>query len=159
MLLFFLLFPIMSFSHIIMDDVATVEKFNFSFPTVCNKMVSHESPLIEIVSGTALDCMGREVSVAEFCDRELAADPYYIRAYVDKEKKQVVCQTGKKVLFKYLCVKLTDKKFCNNEAQKNCLALKEKLAKRLELIHASQVKNDKGVNQLNCFYEAQTLNK
>ena len=36
--------------------------------------------------------------------KKMVTDPYYLRAYIDKEKREVVCQSGKKVLFKYLCV-------------------------------------------------------
>jgi hypothetical protein len=103
--------------------------------------------------------MGQKIEVGDFCDRELAADPYYIRAFVDRENKQVVCHSGKKVLFKYLCVKLSDREICNAEAKKNCLNFGEKLAKRLDLVHSSQIKNEKGISQLNCFYESLPLNE
>ncbi len=98
--------------------------------------------------------MGKQVEVGTFCDKEFAADPYYIRAYVDKEKKEVICQSGKKVLFKYQCVKLTDRQICGEDPKKSCMVMKEKLAKRLDLVHASKIKNEKGIPQLNCFFES-----
>lgn len=153
MFLILFLLPLISLSHVIQDDVSVVEKVPFSLEMVCRKMFPDDSPLIDIVSGTTIDCMGRKVEVGQFCDRAMATDPYYIRAWVDKEKKQVICESGKKVLFKYLCVKLQDRQICNGRARESCLILREKIAKRLELVHSSEVKNEKGIKQLNCFFE------
>lgn len=155
--LFILLSAPLLYAHVIQDNVATTHKERFSLSTVCQKMVTHESPLIDIVSGTVIDCMGKKVKVDGFCDKEMAADPYYIRAYVDRDAKQVVCHSGRKVLFKYLCVKRSDAQYCEGKAQSRCLDLKQKLAKRLDLVHASFVKNEKGIKQLNCFYESLPL--
>lgn len=152
-----LLFSILSFANVIQDDVATTEKNPFSFKYVCQKMVTHESPLIEVASGTELDCMGKKVSVSHFCDKEMAADPYYLRAYIKRETKEVVCHSGKKVLFKYRCVKSADRHLCEDEAKKSCAFIKEKLAKRLDLVHASQTKTEKGIKELNCYFESLPL--
>ena len=152
-----LLLPLFAFSNVIQDDVSTTDKIRFSFKTVCQKMVTHESPLIEIVSGTIIDCMGKKVEVGNFCDKELAADPYYLRAYVDRESKEVVCHSGKKVLFKYQCVKLSDRILCEAKAQASCNQMKQKLAKRLDLVHASIIKNEKGIKELNCYFESLPL--
>jgi hypothetical protein len=152
-----LLLPLFAFSNVIQDDVSTTDKFRFPFKTVCQKMVTHESPLIEIVSGTVIDCMGKKVDVGNFCDKEMAADPYYLRAYVDRESKEVVCHSGKKVLFKYQCVKLSDRILCDSKAQASCQQMKQKLAKRLDLVHASIIKNEKGIKELNCYFESLPL--
>ena len=152
-----LLLPLFAFSNVIQDDVSTTDKFRFSFKTVCQKMVTHESPLIEIVSGTVIDCMGKKIDVGNFCDKEMAADPYYLRAYVDRESKEVVCHSGKKVLFKYQCVKLSDRILCDSKALASCQQMKQKLAKRLDLVHASIIKNEKGIKELNCYFESLPL--
>ncbi len=155
---FILLFiPLFSFASVVQDDVSTTEKVPFPFKTVCSKMVSHESPLIEVVSGTELDCMGKKVDVGVFCDKELAADPYYLRAYVDRDQKEVVCHSGKKVILKYQCVTLKDRKFCDYTAKASCGLMKEKLAKRLDMVHSSITKNDKGIKELNCYFESLPL--
>lgn len=120
-------------------------------------MFTHESPLIDAVSGTELDCMGKKVKVGDYCEKVTAADPYYLRAYVDKEKREVVCVSGKKVLFKYQCVKLSDKALCSGEAKNSCKYIQKKLARRLDLVHASFVKSEKGIKQLNCFFESLPL--
>ena len=157
MILFFLLFPLMGLTHIIQDDVSITEKSQHSFKYVCSKSGYHDSPLIDYVSGTKLDCMSRKVEVGEFCEKEKASDPYYLRAYVDKNKQEIVCVSGKKVLFKYLCVKVSDSAMCSSESKKACAHIKEKLAKRLDLIHSSFVTNEKGIKQLNCFFESRPL--
>jgi hypothetical protein len=157
MIFAFLFLPLFSIAGVIQDDVATTDKFRFSFKTVCEKMVTHEAPLIDAISGTELDCMGKKIEVGNFCDKELAADPYYLRAFIDKEKREVVCHSGKKVLFKYLCVKLSDKDLCNKEAKVSCTTIQKKLAKRLDMVHFSFTKNEKGIKQLNCYFESLPL--
>jgi hypothetical protein len=151
------LFPILAFAHIIQDDVSVTEKSRHSFKYVCSKSGFPDSPLIEATSGTKLDCMSKKVEAGDFCDKELAADPYYLRGYIDKEKQEVVCVSGKKVLFKYLCVKLSDRELCSALPSKACAHIKGKLAHRLDIVHSSFVTNPKGIKQLNCFFESLPL--
>jgi pyruvate kinase len=103
--------------------------------------------------------MGKKVNVGSFCEKELAADPYYLRGYLDKDSSEAVCVSGKKVLFKYLCVKISDKALCSQEAKSSCEFIQSKLAKRLDMVHASFVKNEKGIKQLNCFFESLPLSE
>ena len=117
-------------------------------------MVAHESPLIEVVSGNEIDCMGKKIEVGLFCEKMLAQDPYYLRGYVDAENHEVICHSGKKVLFKYQCVKFTDKKICGTDAKMSCKDIQQKLAKRLDLIHFSFTKSEKGIRELNCYFES-----
>jgi hypothetical protein len=152
-----LLLPLFSFAHIIQDDVAVSEKSRHSLKSVCSMMVAHDSPLIEIVSGTELDCFGKKVQTGAYCEKVKATDPYYLRSYVDKETQEVVCVSGKKVLFKYLCVKISDRNLCSQEAKDSCQFIQQKLAKRLDMVHSSFVKNEKGIRQLNCFFESLPL--
>jgi hypothetical protein len=148
-----LIFSAFVHAHVIQDDVSVTERSSFSFAHVCSKMVTHEAPLIDAVSGTELDCMGKRVNVADFCEKEMAADPYYLRGSVSKTKKEVVCVSGKKVLFKYLCVKKTDAQYCGSSAKESCEVIQKKLARRLDMVHFSYTQNDKGIKQLNCFFE------
>ncbi len=159
MIFAFLFLPFLSFAHVVSDDVNVTEKSPFSFKTVCRKMVSHEAPLVDYVSGTEIDCMGKKVKAADFCEKELASDPYYLRAYVDPKESQVVCVSGKKVVFKYLCVKFADKELCTPEAKGSCKVIQEKLARRLDLVHSSYTRNEKGIRQLNCYFESLPLKK
>ena len=157
MVYLFLILSNFAFSNVVQDDVSTIDRIRFSLKAVCQKMVEHESPLIEIVSGTELECMGKKVNVGIFCDKEMAADPYYLRAYVDQESKEVVCHSGKKVIFKFQCVKLKDKKLCESSAKASCEQIKVKLAKRLDTVHSSFTKNEKGIKELNCYFESLPL--
>ncbi len=103
--------------------------------------------------------MGKKVKASDFCEKTMATDPYYLRASFDEDTKEAVCVSGKKVLFKYLCVKLTDKELCSREAKDSCKVIREKLAKRLDNVHASFTKNEKGIKQLNCYYESPGIEK
>lgn len=152
-----LLIPFLAFAHIVQDDVSVTEKTRHSLKQVCTKMGFVDSPLIEIVSGTKIDCMGRKVEAGDFCEKVMAADPYYLRAYIDRDKNEVICVSGKKVLFKYQCVKLSDKAMCSQEAKVSCTYIQKKLARRLDMVHASFVRNEKGIKQLNCFFESLPL--
>lgn len=156
-MILFLLLPLTSLANVIQDDVAIVEKTRHSFKTVCIKSGYPDSPLIEVVNGTTLDCMSKKVDVAEFCDKEHVRDPYYLRGLIDQAKQEVVCVSGKKVLFKYQCVKLTDKALCSQDAKFACTYIQKKLARRLDIVHSSFVNNEKGIKQLNCFYESLPL--
>lgn len=152
-----LLFPFLAIAHIVQDDVSVSEKTRHSLKQVCTKMGHVDSPLIEVDSGTQIDCMSKKVDVGTFCEKEMAADPYYLRAYIDKEKNEVVCVSGKKVIFKYLCVKISDKAMCSGEAKPACEFIQKKLARRLDMVHSSFVRNEKGIKQLNCFFESLPL--
>jgi hypothetical protein len=110
--------------------------------------------LIDAVSGTELDCMGKKVAASEFCEKVLAHDPYYLRAYVDAATKEVVCLSGKRVVFKFQCVRRTHAELCAASAKVACEEMKSKLAHRLELVHSSHTRTDKGIKELNCYFEA-----
>lgn len=91
--------------------------------------------------------MGKKVKVDAFCDEKEAGNPYYIRAFVDKETKQVKCQSARRVRIHYKCLK-NDKKYCK-DAEVGCFLFKEQLAKRLKLVHNSL--GDDGI--LKCYFD------
>lgn len=156
MAIFFFLISF-AYAGVVRDEVAITDKVNFSWKAVCSKMVSHESPLIEPVSGTVIDCMGKKVNVSDFCFKELAHDPYYLRAFVREESKEVVCESGRKVDFKFQCVRLVDRRLCGQTSEKSCKEIREKLARRLDIVHHSFTRNDKGIKELNCYFESLPL--
>lgn len=147
---------LLSFSHagVVKDDVSVTDKVTFSWKSVCAKSVGHETPLIEYVSGTEIDCMGKKVSATEFCEKELATDPYYLRGFYNEATQEVVCQSGKKVIFKYQCVRLADKVLCSQSSASACREMRQKLARRLDIVHHSFTKNEKGIKELNCYFES-----
>lgn len=159
MIFAFLFLPLFLQARIVQDDVSVTEKHSYPFQQVCQKMLGFEAPLIEIVSGTVLDCMSRKIDVSDFCEKEQAADPYYLRGYVDGEKKLVHCHSGKKVNFRYQCVKISDKELCSKQPKTACEFIKHKLARRLDLVESTFTKNPKGIKELNCKFESLPLKK
>jgi hypothetical protein len=155
----FLLIIYLYYSGVVRDDVTVTDKITFTWKSVCAKMVTHETPLIEKVSGTELDCMGKKISVSDFCEKELASDPYYLRGYVRETSKEAVCESGKKVISKYQCVRLADKRLCSLSAEAACQEIRHKLARRLDIVHQSFTKNDKGIKELNCYFESLPLHE
>lgn len=158
-MVFFLFLISISYAGVIKDDVSVTDRVSFSWKTVCTKMVSFDSPLIEPVSGTEIDCMGKKVNVTDFCEKEMAHDPYFLRGYVNEASKEVVCQSGKKVIFKYQCVRLADKRICGQTAEISCKEIRQKLARRLDIVHQSFTKNEKGIKELNCYFESLPRNQ
>ena len=145
--LFFLSFS--TFAQIIQDDVFVVDEKIFSYQEVCKFLTKRESPLITFHSINKLDCMGSIVEVSSFCDAKTQEDPYYIRAIVDKEEKNVVCKSAKRVTLKYKC-KMKNDEYCQDK-EVGCYLFQEKLAKRLRLVHSSLMQQ--GTHQvLNCHF-------
>lgn len=138
------------------DDVYGSRKKEFSFEEVCKKLTKRDSPLIEVKSITYLDCMGEETRVGKYCEEALVTDPYYLRAYIDEENKKVVCQSGREVIVKYVCMLSSDKEYCDT-AEIGCELLREKLAYRLKVNNASVLLNKSGKKELNCVFSPQDI--
>jgi len=152
---FFLLFPTLIFAKILKDEVSLVSELKFSFNQVCKSLTKRESPLIEYKSVSEIDCMGTIVEVRKYCERQLISDPYYIRAVVDKENKNVICKSAKKVILKYQCEKGTT--YCE-DSEIGCFRLQEKLATRLKLEHHS-ITEEKKNKILNCYFMPKKISK
>lgn len=143
-----LFFAQLSHGEIIKDDKTVTARSKFSFEEACEYLTKRKSPLIDYKSITSLSCMGEVKDVAPFCDYKEAANPYFIRAIVLKDKKQVECLSAKKVILKYKCEGAKDKLCLDSEI--GCFLLREKLAKRLKTVHESLTDNK---TILNCYYE------
>jgi hypothetical protein len=154
---FFIFLISLAYAGVVKDDVSVTDKVSYSWKTVCAKSVIHETPLIEAVSGTELDCMGKKINASDFCFKELAHDPYFLRGFVNESTKEVICHSGKKVIFKYQCVRLADKNLCAKSSEAACKEMKHKLARRLDIVHHSFTKNEKGIKELNCYFESLPL--
>lgn len=145
-----------TFAGITRNDVYGSRKTEFSFEEVCKKMTKRESPLIEIEDMSYLNCMGDKIRVGKFCEEKLVTDPYYISAHVDSETKKVVCQSGREVIIKYVCMLTSDKAYCDDSAI-GCGLLQEKLAFRLKINHHSILLNKSGKKELNCVFSPQDI--
>jgi hypothetical protein len=151
----FILISHHSFAGVVMDQISDIKKIQYPFSEVCKKSVTHETPLIEFISPKEIDCMGKKIQVLRFCDKEHAADPYFLRAVADEETKQVSCISGKRLIFKYLCAKKSDSVFCD-VASLGCIEIKNQLAKRLYIVRATITKNSKGQKELNCYFDSKS---
>jgi len=135
------------YAEIIKDDKYITGQSEFSFKEACKFLTQKESPLIDYVSVSTLNCMGKKLKVAPFCDDKEAANPYYIRAVVDQKSKKVKCLSSKKVILKYKCEGEKDK-FCK-DPEIGCFLFKEQLAKRLKVAYQSL--GEEGI--LNCYFD------
>ena len=137
-------------AKIIQDDVSLVDEKIYSFTEVCKSLTKRDSPLITFVSVTKLDCMGTIIETSKFCDEKTQDDPYYIRAVVSKENKNVICKSAKRVHIKYECEGKSDK-YCQDK-EIGCFLMQESLAKRLKSDHFSLIEQPNGKKILNCHF-------
>lgn len=144
-----LFFSQVSNAKILKDDHYVIGEKEFSWEKVCKKLTKRDSPLIEYKSINELDCMGKSVKVIKYCDDVEAANPYFTRAIVSKNKKVIVCQSAKRVIIKWECEGATDK-YCK-DIDLGCFFFKEKLARRLKLAHKSLTDG----KILNCYFDTQ----
>jgi hypothetical protein len=143
--LFFI--PTLCFSKILKDEVTSLGSEEFSYNSVCKKMLGKELPLIEYQNANTLDCMGTEVRVGSFCSKEMPETPYLIRGFVDRDKKKVICKKGKKVVLKATCT--GDYKCIDTEL--DCYKLGQIYAIRLHLDHHSSF-SEKNQKVINCYF-------
>lgn len=144
------------FAGIIRNDVYGSRTSEYSYEEVCKKMTKKESPLIEAEGLSYLNCMGEKIRVGKFCEEKLITDPYYIKGYINQDSKKVVCQSGREVIIKYLCVLKSDADYCDDAAI-GCGLLQEKLALRLKINHSSILLNKTGKKELNCVFSPQDI--
>ena len=138
-----------SYAKILKDEVSIVDETIYSYDQVCKYLTKRESPLISYSTISKLDCMGKIVEVSKFCDEKTQDDPYYIRAVVSKEKKEVICKSAKRVHIKYECESKNDE-ICQDK-EVGCYLMQEKFAKRLKTDHASLI--HRGTKKvLNCHF-------
>ena len=151
--LFFI--PISS-AKIIKDEKYITGQTEFSFEEACKYLTKRKSPLIDFSSISSLNCMGKKVEVAKFCDYKEAANQYFIRGIVNKTKKRVICLSSKRVIIKYSCEGKKDR-FCE-DAEIGCFLIKEKLARRLKISHQSLTDSvTPSENKvLNCYFDIGT---
>jgi hypothetical protein len=143
--LFFI--PILGFSKILKDEVMSFGVEEFSYNSVCKKMLGKDLPLIEYKNANTLDCMGTEVKVGSFCDKEMPETPYLIRGFIDSEKSKIICKKGKKVVLKATCT--GDYKCIDTEL--DCYKLGQIYAIRLHLDHHSSF-IEKKQKIINCYF-------
>ena len=135
-----------STAKLVKDEHYVIKENLYTWKQVCLDLTKRPSPLIEYKTVSKLDCMGEVLDVIAFCDKKEAANPYFTRAVVDKEKEAVKCQSAKRVIIKWQCEGKQDR-YCK-DVEIGCFLFKEKLARRLKIVHQSLT--DEKV--LNCYF-------
>ncbi len=143
--LFFI--PLLCFSKILKDDVIATGSEQFSYQSVCKKMMNKDLPLIDYTNATTLDCMGTSINVGSFCLKEMPDSPTLLRGYIDPKIKRVICKKGKKVDLKITC----EGDYLCKDTELDCYKLGQIYAMRLNLDHHSSFKENKK-KVLNCYF-------
>ena len=144
-----LFFGLIAEAKILKDDHYVIGEKKFSWVKVCKKLTKRESPLIESAGIGTLDCMGEKVEVVKFCDEVEQANPYFTRAKVIKSEKVISCLSARRVILKWECEGKKDR-YCR-DPDIGCFLFKEKLARRLKLVHQSLTEE----KYLNCYFDTQ----
>lgn len=118
-------------------------------------MVSDHMLLVSVKNPAALDCMGKEVRISQFCE-EKVEKKNFLRGYVNTKLEEVTCEYGLKAFLSLGCDK-SHKRFCR-EPEKGCLSLRGVYAKSLELDHHAFVEKDVD-DVLNCYYGVPEVEK
>tara|TARA_R110000868_G_scaffold164359_20_gene396964 strand:+ start:3902 stop:4378 length:477 start_codon:yes stop_codon:yes gene_type:complete len=145
-LLLILLFTQSLFAAVLKNEVGGLKRKAFSLKEACEKFGLKDNLLVEAVGSTKLDCMGREVEVAAFCEK-IESNDALLRGFVSKSKSQVYCEYGTSVSLSLSCDK--DHYHYCQKAETGCKQLRSIFAKKLDLMHSSLTGTPK---VLNCHY-------
>ena len=143
-----LFFAQFSEGKLLQDEKSITGETTFSFQEACKYLTKRDSPLIEVHSINQLNCMSEIKDINPFCNHKEAANPYYIRALVDKDSKRIKCLSSKRVILKYQCEGNKDQ-YCEDQ-DIGCFLLKEKLAVRLKAVYKNLSKEE-GI--LKCYFD------
>lgn len=139
-------------AQVIQDDIYSRKHNAYSFEEVCKWKFTKEYPLISKNSITTLECMGRVMRVLEFCQAKESQNPYLIRGIVKNDR--VWCLSASRVIFKYKCA--NNSRYCH-DAQLGCYELKDSMANRLKVVHASLMTLNKHQKVLNCYFDVKDI--
>jgi hypothetical protein len=127
----------------------------YDYHTVCSSELKVPVPLVEEDGSLRLNCMGKAVWVKNFCEKKTKTDPYWIRSYVDTEKKKVICESSRRVYISYGCEK-NDGQCLSSEI--GCSFLQDSFAKRLELEQSLLSYTVRGKKILKCYFGPRKIN-
>lgn len=109
--------------------------------------------LIQTLDLSQLDCLGKKISVTDFCLKQKDLQQNLIRAYADAKKETVVCETADRVILSYQCEQ--GDLYCA-KSEEGCSRLGPVLAKKLSLYHHSLIEREEK-KQLSCYFFAENL--
>lgn len=135
--LFIILFSQASFSRLLEYDVVGSDKRFFELKNVCERMGHLHTPIIDISSSNELDCMGKKVSLLEFCLKDFKTNTKFIRGFADKKEKKVICELASRIMLKLECDTKNDINCMDSEI--GCTEFKKTLAHNLKLAQHSLI--------------------
>ncbi|MBC77210.1 MAG: hypothetical protein CME64_14460 [Halobacteriovoraceae bacterium] len=138
-------------AKIIKYDIAVTKDNYFSLKEVCKTMIKMDAPLVEAVSVSKIECMGKLVDAIDFCDKKFTDNSQFARALAKDRKLN--CQLAKRVSLSYLCKSGDDN--CKDK-DIGCQKLKSRLARNLRISHSSLVSNGKE-KKLSCYYDSESV--
>lgn len=134
-LIFTILFSQASFSRLLEYDVVGSDKIFFELKNVCERMGNLHAPIIDINNVNELDCMGKKVSLLEFCLKDFKTNPKFTRGFADKKEKKVICELASRIMLKVECDTNNDVNCMDSEI--GCTDFGKKLAHNLKLAQHS----------------------
>lgn len=136
-LIFSILFSQASFSRLLEYDVVGSDKKIFDLKNVCERMGNLNSPIIEIPTLNEIDCMGKKVSLLEFCLKDFKNNPKFIRGFADRKEKKVICELASRIMLKLECDTKNDINCMDSEI--GCTEYQKTLAHNLKLAQHSLI--------------------
>lgn len=128
---------------VLKNEVGGLKRKAFTLKETCEGLGLKDNLLVEAIGTTQVDCMGRNIEVATFCDKIESRDAL-LRGFVSKSKSQVYCEYGTSVSLSLSCDK--DHYVYCQSAKTGCEQLKSVFAKSLELMHSSLTGTPKVLN-------------
>ena len=83
-------------------DIRERRRMSYAYWEVCESFGHRDNVLVERLSYTQLDCMGKVVSVEQFCRKRHGHSPLYLRGFLPV-KGGVICEKGLEVELEYEC--------------------------------------------------------
>ncbi|GAB4421345.1 MAG: hypothetical protein OHK0056_32200 [Bacteriovoracaceae bacterium] len=130
-------------------DITSREEEYISFKEACEFMGHKHNLLVDYPDLLNLNCMGKNVSIKDFCLKKYSGERKFLRGYVQPKLKEVVCEFGQQVVLSVACDK-RDKKYCEKPIL-GCEKLREIYAYSLNLYHHSFLEKDVD-DVLNCYF-------
>jgi len=121
-----------------------------TFKEACEAMGFRNNLLVESKGLVALDCMGRILKVNDYCAKQVQTGKAFLRGFINKAEKKVVCQYGNSANLSLSCETKKTRKYCESPVT-SCRKLKNYFARDLEVTHHSRLFKDEA-ETLNCYF-------
>lgn len=125
---------------------------SFELKNVCEEMGLKENLMVDIVNAHEIDCMGRKLRVADFCQKKFPklkdqTKTFLTKSYVGLATKRVYCQRADSVLLRLECDG-EHRSYCE-VPKAGCERLRSVFAAQLPLIESTKIGTI-----LKCYYSA-----